>query len=69
MAEYRPVDSGVEVDIWLKATKADHPVWESLVTMLSPRDSTESIVQLQASGEDGKRDQKVLIRFVKIRLD
>lgn len=67
MAEYRPVDSGVEVDIWLKATKADHPVWESLVTMLSPRDS--SIVQLQASGEDGKRDQKVLIRFVKIRLD
>lgn len=46
------------MDIWLKATKADHPVWESVVTMLSPRDSPVSNVQLHASDEEGKGDQK-----------
>lgn len=60
VAEYRPVDRGVEVDIWLKATKADHPVWESVVTMLSPRDSPVSNVQLHASDEEAANKQKSL---------
>lgn len=59
VAEYRPVDSGVEVDIRLKAIKADHPVWESVVTMLSPRDSPAFNVQFQTS-DNGKREQKAL---------
>ncbi|KAF7654633.1 hypothetical protein LDENG_00066970 [Lucifuga dentata] len=36
LLEYRPVDAGVEVDIWLCATsRYNCPVWESILTLLS----------------------------------
>lgn len=36
LLEYRPVDTGVEVDIWLCATSRNSsPVWESVLTLLS----------------------------------
>ncbi|PWS22335.1 hypothetical protein DKP78_18925, partial [Enterococcus faecium] len=47
------------MDIRLKAIKADHPVWESVVTMLSPRDSPAFNVQFQTS-DNAAVDQKSL---------
>ncbi|XP_076126644.1 uncharacterized protein LOC143106284 isoform X1 [Alosa pseudoharengus] len=60
VADYRPVDSGVEVDIWFKALRADHPVWESVVTMLSPRDCPASNVKLQSNCVDAAVEKKSL---------
>ncbi|XP_012686036.1 uncharacterized protein si:ch211-12e13.1 [Clupea harengus] len=60
VAEYRLVDCGVEVDIWFKALRADHPVWESVVTMLSPRDFPVLNVQSLSNGVDGAVEMKSL---------
>ncbi|XP_009299482.1 uncharacterized protein si:ch211-12e13.1 [Danio rerio] len=35
--EYRTVSSGVEVDLTLRASRHQRPVWSSTVTLLSPR--------------------------------
>lgn len=64
VAEYRLVDCGVEVDIWFKALRADHPVWESVVTMLSPRDFPVLNVQSLSNGVDGKGNQPGIKTFL-----
>ncbi|KAL2091708.1 hypothetical protein ACEWY4_011506 [Coilia grayii] len=60
VTEYRPVDSGVEVDICFKALRADQPVWESVVTLLSPRHCPVSPVQHCPTGVDGATEIKPL---------
>ncbi|XP_062398820.1 uncharacterized protein si:ch211-12e13.1 [Sardina pilchardus] len=60
VGDYRPVDSGVEVDVWFKALRADRPVWESVVTMLSPRDYPASNVKLQSNCVDAAVEKKSL---------